>query len=302
MDSSNSISLPLVSVIIPCYNHGKYLIESVESVFSQTYKNFEIIIVDDGSVDDTRSVAKSLEGVQYIYQRNQGLSAARNTGIKNSKGSYLVFLDADDWLLPDALLTNINLLEQNKMAAFVSGAHKKVTDTKEVLEDVSIEVTKDHYLHLLQGNYIGMHATVMYQKWVFEKSLFDTSLKACEDYDLYLKIARRYPVVHHTKPIALYRIHQNNMSGNIPLMLSIALSVLKRQKPALKNEAERQAYKNGLKIWKEYYCEKLYQKLTGIQMQTTGDARELQTLFKYNKYLYFKYLAKKLIHAIKRDN
>src|SRR5690349_1726872 len=103
MDSSTCTSVPLISVIIPCYNHGRYLIESVESILNQTYKNFEIIIVDDGSTDDTGFIARSMEGVQYVYQKNGGLPAARNTGIKISKGEYLVFLDADDWLLPVAL-------------------------------------------------------------------------------------------------------------------------------------------------------------------------------------------------------
>src|SRR5690349_12444252 len=88
----------LVSVIIPCYNHGKYLSRAIESVLSQTYRNVEIVVVDDGSADNTKEVTDTFPHVLYVHQNNQGLSAARNTGINNSKGKYLLFLDADDWL------------------------------------------------------------------------------------------------------------------------------------------------------------------------------------------------------------
>lgn len=290
---------PLVSVIITCYNHGYYLSEAIDSVLAQTYQNFEIIVIDDGSIDNTKNVAARFNNVHYFYQNNQGLSASRNTGIRQSKGNYLVFLDADDWLLPNALLTNINILEQNRELAFVSGAHKKVSNLKETLEDEVIEISSKHYLHLLQGNYIGMHATVMYQRWLFEELLFDVSLRACEDYDLYLKTARKHPVAHHQKYIALYRIHGENMSGNIPFMLTTALSVLHRQRMNLKNEIEIAAYRKGLKIWKNYYCAKLYHKLS--QSSEVNNAKEVKTLFKYSKYLYFKFMAKKLLNAFKKS-
>lgn len=88
----------LVSVVITCYNHGQYLARAIESVLSQNHKETEIIVVDDGSTDDTKSVAQNYPNVKYVYQSNQGLSVARNTGIDYSSGAYLVFLDADDWL------------------------------------------------------------------------------------------------------------------------------------------------------------------------------------------------------------
>ncbi len=84
-------NLPLVSVIIPCFNHGKYLKDAFDSVFLQDYCNKEIIVIDDGSTDKTAEVCKEFSEVKYIYQHNQGLSAARNTGIKNCNGEYLVF-------------------------------------------------------------------------------------------------------------------------------------------------------------------------------------------------------------------
>src|SRR5690348_13326256 len=119
---------PIVSVIITCYNHGKFLGDAIRSVLKQTYRNLEILVVDDGSTDNTAEVVLSFADVNYVYQANAGLSAARNKGIDKSRGSFLVFLDADDWLYPDAIRTNLLYLQQNSRCAFVSGWHDKVNE------------------------------------------------------------------------------------------------------------------------------------------------------------------------------
>src|SRR5690606_1422900 len=103
---NNYSVINLISVVIPCYNYGHFLPIAIESVLNQTYLNKEIIVVDDGSSDNTAEVATSYEEVKYIYQKNRGLSAARNLGAAHSNGEYLVFLDADDWLYPKALEIN----------------------------------------------------------------------------------------------------------------------------------------------------------------------------------------------------
>jgi glycosyltransferase involved in cell wall biosynthesis len=255
----NEINQSLVSVIIPCYNHAHFLPDAINSVLSQNYNHVEIIVVDDGSTDNTKEKTAEFVRVNYFYQSNQGLSAARNTGIKHSSGKYLIFLDADDYLLPEAISTNVLHLEKNPSWAFVSGWHDKVDEWKYPIEqDEQILVHVNHYQNLLCGNYIGMHATVLYQRWVFDEVKFDASLKACEDYDLYFKIARKFPIGNHSKKIAAYRIHGKNMSARIPFMLEHVLLVLNRQEKVLQNDAERHAYKRGILIWKEYYQAKLY--------------------------------------------
>ena len=281
---------PLVSVIIPCYNHGRYLPEAFASIWQQAYPAIEVIVVDDGSVDNTKEVTQNTPHVTYIYQSNQGLSAARNTGIKNSHGEYLVFLDADDWLLPGAIATNVEYLQQNEHLAFVSGTHDKVFEDGRIIEEVQ-EVKGDYYCHLLRGNYIGMHATVMYRRWVFEKFQYDTSQRNCEDYDLYLKIARKHPVLHHTQKIAAYRFHSSNMSGNIPAMLHGVLKVLKRQEGVLENEAEKKAYKEGQSIWKEYYCNQLYQAIRSGKAH--ANQKNCLTLLKYKPLHLLRYWIQK---------
>ena len=287
VESNTTRNEPLISVIIPCYNHGKYLHDSINSVYAQKdYSNYEIIIIDDGSVDDTRQIAAGFPNVKYVYQRNAGLSAARNTGIKNSSGKYLVFLDADDWLLPDAMAVNFSYLKDDDNIAFVSGAYKYLFEQENRYVEIRKEVNADHYCAFLESNYIGMHATVLYQRWCFDKLQYDTTLKACEDYDIYLRIARQFPVVHHTHFIAVYRIHTTNMSGNTLLMLNSALHVLKLQERHLKNGTERACYEKGIIDWQLYYADELYEKLLTQLHLNQVKKEDLQALKKYNKKLY----------------
>ena len=107
--------MPKVSVIIPTYNYGKYIEKAIDSVLAQTYKDFEIIVVDDGSTDNTREIIETRykDKVRYFYQENKGAPVARNKGIKESMGEYLVFLDADDWLMPMALLSRLEYLKKH---------------------------------------------------------------------------------------------------------------------------------------------------------------------------------------------
>jgi glycosyltransferase involved in cell wall biosynthesis/SAM-dependent methyltransferase len=246
---------PLVSVIIPCYNYGHFLAEAIESVRQQDYPAKEIVVVDDGSTDDTRTVAARYPEVIYVYQPNQGLSAARNTGIQQSHGTYLVFLDADDWLFPGGLATNVRYLQQHPHAAFVAGAHTLYYTTGEVpLPKLTIFADVPYNTFLYRGNFVAMIAAVMFARWVFDKITFDISLANCEDYDLYLQITRHYPIVQHSHQIAAYRLHSAAMSAASGAMLSGALKVLNRQKQYLRNPDEIEAYYRGIHFWNTYYA------------------------------------------------
>ena len=194
MPTQAASSDSLVSVIVTGYNHGHFLAEAIDSVLRQTWSAIEVIMVDDGSLDSTRAVAGQYTGIQYHYQSNQGLSAARNAGVRLSKGEFIVFLDADDWLYSEAISIGLQYLRQNPPAVFSSGAYNVVDVSNRVTHPGGIVVENDHYLRMLEGNYIGMHATVMYRRTVFDSYSFDTSLTACEDYDLYLRITRQHRV------------------------------------------------------------------------------------------------------------
>ena len=277
----------LVTIVIACYNHGHFLPEAIDSVLQQTYPNLEIIVVDDGSSDNTKEIAQKYAEVKYIYQANQGLSAARNTGIKYSTGACLIFLDADDWLTPGAIERNLIHLQQDESLGFVSGGHYKVYEDATITEEMQ-HVGGDYYLHLLYGNYIGMASSVMFRRWVFDEFLFDTSLKACEDYDLYLKIARKYPVFHHMKMIGAYRIHSASMSANALKMLLSVIKVLEAQQKDLRTPEEEEAYRSGRETWIALYSPLLYQGL--ISWKIPVNKISLGTLIKYNPELGWKFV------------
>jgi glycosyltransferase involved in cell wall biosynthesis len=295
-EMNDQVSQILVSIIIPCYNHGKYLSDAIESCLNQTYQAIEIIVVDDGSSDNTKEVAGRYGEVNYIYQDNQGLSAARNTGIRFSKGEYLGFLDADDMLFEDAIAYNISHMLNEPELAFVSGAHQLSTISNEKIKIIREVVKSDHYLTLLERNYIGMHATVMFRRHVFKEFLFDPTLKACEDYDLYLKVAQKYPVKHHEKVLTSYRTHENNMSNNIPLMLTTVLQVLERHKATLSSNKEVVALEKGQKNFKKYYIKLLSNHLKHSPKPSSA---LLNFLKPYRIKLYYKIIIK---HQMKKIN
>ena len=256
---------PLVSVVIPCYNQAHFLGEAIESVLVQSHPNFEVVVIDDGSTDDTSEVAARYPGVCLVRQENQGLSGARNAGLARSEGEYVVFLDADDRLLPEALETSVGYLEARPECAFVHGHYRSITlDGLSLLEQPQAVVREDEpYAKLLYRNYISMHATVMYRRTVFETvGDFDTSLGACEDYDLYLRVARRFPVCSHENVVAEYRQHDSNMSRNPALMLSASITVLRSQWRHIRGHKQyEESYKAGIRFWQHYYGDPLVGKV-----------------------------------------
>src|SRR5262249_19752764 len=156
-----------------------------------------------------------------IHQNNRGLAAARNTGEKTAAGKFVVFLDADDRLESIALETGVRNLDAHPECAFVSGHYSVIRSNGQIAAQPRPSViVQDHYLELLRGNYIGMHGTVMYRRSIFEKvGGFNTRLRACEDYDMYLRIARISPIYCYDSVVAQYRHHSGNMSRNRVLML-----------------------------------------------------------------------------------
>jgi glycosyltransferase involved in cell wall biosynthesis len=279
---------PLISVIIPCYNHAHFLKDAIQSVIDQSYPNKEIIVVNDGSTDDTVAVASSFPSVRLVNQINLGPSAARNSGIEVASGTFLVFLDADDILLPEGLKNQYQIISKNDEFAFVSGGHATANQSLELSETVAPVPDKTVYEELLTRNFIGMHAAVMYRKSVMEKYLFDTSLTGCEDYDVFLRIAADHPVVHHAVPIAVYRTVHSGLSHNLTKMLEQAIKVLNKQKARLRSKEQIKYYKEGIKNWIDLYCYSIYAALK-TNKNANLKKQYLKTLKKYKRKLYVKY-------------
>jgi glycosyltransferase involved in cell wall biosynthesis len=261
---------PLVSVIIPCYNGEAFLAEAIESALTQSYPRVEIIVVDDGSTDRSAEIAQQFP-VRYVRQENRGLSESRNLGIRNSRGSYIVFLDADDRLRPETIETGLAVLAERPECAMAVGDHLFVSEDGAYLANSGKRYSAGaHYEALLKSNVIEMISTVLFRRDVLDEfGGFDAKLRVAEDYDLYLRIARAYPISCHRAIIAEYRIHGTNLSRNSELMLTVTLRVLKSQARYIRGNLRRLvAFHDGHRCWRKQYGRQLASEL----------ARSLSTL------------------------
>ena len=218
----------------------------------------EIIVVDDGSTDDPQAVVASYEGVRLLRQANQGLAAARNAGLAATDATFVTFLDADDRLLPEAIEFGVRQLTAHADAALAYGAHRKIDSGGQPISGkIHVPLSDEPWLQFFrEGNFIKMHATVLYRRnLLLALGGFDTSLPCCEDYELFMRVAKKLPIVSYDQLIAEYRIHGQNMSKNHPLMLKTALSVMEVQGRDTATEKVWVARAEGQRFWKSYYAE-----------------------------------------------
>lgn len=262
-DGDRAAASPLVSVVIPCWNQGHYLAEAIESVLAQSYPELELVVVDDGSADNTFEVASRFPGVRRLLQPNRGVAAARNAGLADSQGAYAVFLDADDRLLPQALEVGMRALLASPKAAFAAGMPRDVGRDGELLrEAVQPLVTQDHYLNLLKDCFIWSGSSVVYRRAALEAAGgFNERLEAADDYELYLELARSYPVLCHDRVVTEYRRHGSNTTRNPALVLSSQLRVLNRQRRHLRDREQRAARRAGIRNTRAAQGEALVERL-----------------------------------------
>lgn len=215
-----------VSVIIPCYNAANYLPEAIESVLAQTYHDYEIIVVDDGSTDQTSDIITQYQSrLNYIYQKNMGVGAARNTGIRYAKGEYLVFLDADDILLKNKLQIQASYLDQNPNISVVTSPlycfYEKDNGEEEIWKyTVSERIKRSlgepfHNIRIFSiQNIFPPIANMVRVDCVREIGGFDISreLMPLADWDLWFRLGVVYNFAYLDEFVAKYRILQNSMS------------------------------------------------------------------------------------------
>jgi hypothetical protein len=244
-----------VSVVIPCFNQAHFLAEAIESVLAQTHAGIEIVVVDDGSRDNTVEVAGRYPGVRYLRQVNRGLAAARNAGLAEVEGEFVLFLDSDDRLLPGAIASGLRELHADPAAVMAAGAWRLIGEDGEQLPASPPQLPEDAYPALLEGCFISTPAAVLYRRRLFDQvGGFDSAVDASADYDLYLRAAARHLVRTHDDVVAEYRRHGANMTRNAGLIMRAETTVLRRQSAVVAGRAElTRARERGLRRSRAYH-------------------------------------------------
>jgi glycosyltransferase involved in cell wall biosynthesis len=248
--ASSTQQLPPVAVVIPCFDQAHFLGEAIESVLAQTHPADELVVVDDGSHDNSFEVAGRYPQVRRLRQENRGVAAARNRGLASCERECVVFLDADDRLLPHALHLGAGALAARPQIALVTGACRDIDDGGAVLAHTRRQplVSQDHYRRLLEECFIWSGSAIVYRRSALEAvGGFDESLRAADDYDLYLRIARRLPIHCHEVVVTEYRRHGTNATRDPAVVLCSQLEVLRRQAGLVRGRGERRARRVGMR-------------------------------------------------------
>ncbi len=213
--------MPKISVVIPVYNRGNFVRESIDSVLTQTFQDFEVIAIDDGSTDHSLSVLQSYGSkIKVLTQVNQGQGIARNFGIEHARGDFIAFLDSDDLWEPSKLKRQIDSLDASNSAWIYSDAYIFENSPENVIRlisDQSSQFSGDIAQQLLLKDFI-VTSSVMVQGEVFQTTGLFTAAPKAEDWDLWLRIASRYSIEHIPECLVGYRLH--------PSMISTAQSPL----------------------------------------------------------------------------
>ncbi|KYP15145.1 glycosyltransferase [Flavihumibacter sp. CACIAM 22H1] len=238
---------PLVSIIIPCYNSIEFVPDAIDAVLSTDYKNIEIIVVDDGSVEPVQPFLAEkypeCNALNCIRQPNKGLAGARNTGILQAKGDYLVFLDADDLIYPTKLSRQIDYFRNNPTVTVVySLSEWFVGKDLQQRMPVNFPVYEGLILpNLLNGNFIHVNSAMVKRAAVLEAGLFDEQLRELEDWDLWLRLACRggsFACIREV--LSSVRLHYGSMTSNQAKMNKTMVRVLEKIRPELQFHFEKQ--------------------------------------------------------------
>lgn len=224
--------MPAVSVVIPCYNHARFLPAAIDSALRQTRPADEVIVIDDGSTDDTPGAAARFGNrIVYVRQDNAGLAAARNTGIRRARGELIALLDSDDLWLPAFVESMTALAVSRPEAALYYSAWSLVdADGRDLASwgaprpAPSAEV----YQTLLRADFLVPSAVVMRRSAVLDVGLFDDSLRAQEDWDLWLRLSRRWPVAATPATLVRYRLTPGSLSTDVTGMAAATLRVVEK--------------------------------------------------------------------------
>jgi len=212
----NAAGQPLVSVIIPTFNRAWCLMEAIDSVLAQTYQNYEVIVVDDGSTDNTNELLSQCQDISVIKQSNQGVSSARNRGVTSSKGELIAFLDSDDLWLPEKLAAQVAFFRAHQDATICQTQEVWIRNNRQIFPKSKHKKESGFFFERsLELCLVSPSAVMMKNRMFDDVGLFDESLPACEDYDLWLRTGLRMPIYLIDKALVIKRGgHTDQLSSN----------------------------------------------------------------------------------------
>lgn len=233
---------PLVSVVIPAFNAAEFIVETIESVLQQTYRPIEIIVVDDGSQDNTVQLIETSfsDTVRLVCQQNNGPSAARNRGIRDASGKYIAFLDADDIWLPEKIASQVAVMEKNPDIGLLCGdmvdfnekgeeaqSHFKKNgfDEEEFGDRLYI---KNAFKKIYNKNFIATPTVMIRRSIIYKTELFPPEFRFSEDYLFWLELARDNKVAYQANVYTLRRKHTANLTNDTAVHVQIRPLVLDR--------------------------------------------------------------------------
>lgn len=249
--------LPLVSVIVPCYNHEKYVQECIESVVNQTYKNIELIVIDDGSSDNSPKILQDLSkkyNFCFEHQKNRGLSGTLNKALELTSGKYICNLASDDYWELTKIEKQVSIMEANQNLGFCYSDYTFVDKNSNPINENTYfkNITGYAFRRMLISNFVAA-VTVMIRKDVFsEVGAYDAEMPI-EDWYMWLKITKKYPIQSMGEKLAFYRMHGKNFSSDHKKMLNYELKIISLWKKEAFTYlfARLNAYRRFLKLlWK----------------------------------------------------
>jgi glycosyltransferase involved in cell wall biosynthesis len=255
--------MSLVSVVIPCHNYGRFLAAAIESALAQSYTDIELIVVDDGSTDDTSAVAARYPTVRCVRQPNLGPGEASNRGMQEAGGEFVVFLDADDVLTTDAVQTSVQRLQERPDCGFVYGhqqwidiAGSVITSRPERSARVQTCLHEDPYAHMLRmNNPLRAPGAILYRSDAVRRAGgFGRDVGNAQDLDLNLRLVREHPICCNDRIVLLTRVHDTNATRNYGVMLRGAVTAQRRQRSFVsRHPIYKGDYETGLRLAQSYW-------------------------------------------------
>ena len=268
--------MPLVSVVIPTYNSAQYVTAAVDSVLQQSFTDVEVLVIDDGSTDDTCAVLSRYKPpVRYHYQPNSGVSVARNRGIAESTGKYVAFLDADDTWFSAKLERQLDVMAQSPGFGLCYTGFRFVDNAMRPLRDFYPRQFEDALAGLLfEGNIVSSICTVVTERALFEQvGGFDPGLSQCADWDMWVRLARKTRFLALNELLVTYRQHAGNMSRSASLFEHDSVRVLEKgfsdptTPEALRLRSNRALARNWMVVAGSYYHARAYRNFVRCAMQ-----------------------------------